>query len=232
MKTISSRNGSSRARRAQQKEDLRAEILRAAGELFHERGYDGFSLRQVAERIGYTPTTIYLYFRDKDALLLATVQEGFTAFDDCIREVAKSESEPMARLEALGRAYITWGLENPALYQLMFMQRADFALLPRLDDEESVLLEETPGEAAPRSVARQQLVCAVRDAMEAGLIKPASPLVVADVLWSGVHGLVALALSPLMSAEHAAAVTEPLLRALIDGMRAQPATQKATRRKG
>jgi AcrR family transcriptional regulator len=49
----------------------------AAGALFLEQGYERFSLRKVAERIGYSPTTIYLYFRDKDDLLFTVVDEGF-----------------------------------------------------------------------------------------------------------------------------------------------------------
>lgn len=59
----------SRHRREQEKEELQQLILKAAGELFLEQGYDRFSLRQVAERIGYSATTIYLYFEDKDDLL-------------------------------------------------------------------------------------------------------------------------------------------------------------------
>jgi AcrR family transcriptional regulator len=47
----------------------RQAILTAAGALFLEQGYERFSLRKVAERIGYSPTTIYPYFRDKDDLL-------------------------------------------------------------------------------------------------------------------------------------------------------------------
>ena len=58
-----------RHRRDQEKQELRQTILNAAGELFLEQGYERFSLRKVAERIGYSPTTIYLYFRDKDDLL-------------------------------------------------------------------------------------------------------------------------------------------------------------------
>ena len=230
MKSKSS--GNSRVRRERQKEELRAAILRAASELFYEKGYENFSLRQVAERIGYTPTTLYLYFHDKDDLLFAAVQNGFSAFDQRMRQVAIDVEEPMARLEALGRAYIAWGIENPALYQLMFMQRADFALLPRLDDDESVLLQGKPADdEEARSVARQMLVSAVADAMKVGALKPSSPLIVADVLWSGVHGLVALALSPLMSNEHAQAVIEPLLRTLIDGVCAQRAAPAASLRR-
>src|SRR5947208_303540 len=62
-----------RHRQAQEKQELRQAILTAAGTLFLEQGYEHFSLRKVAERIGYSPTTIYLYFRDKDDVLWAMV---------------------------------------------------------------------------------------------------------------------------------------------------------------
>lgn len=207
-------------RRTKQKEELRSAILQAATELFLRDGYEKFSLRRVAESVGYSATTIYLYFRDKDDLLFAAVSDGFSSFDARMREVAMSVEEPLERLKALGEAYITWGLENPELYRLMFMQRADFSLLPRLDDKAEALLG-SPDEDV-NSPARQALVSAVKVAMEAGVLRPASPLVVADVLWSGAHGLVALALSPLISREHAQSVIQPLLRVLIDGVRATP----------
>ncbi len=118
----------SRERRAAQKQELREAILAAASELFLERGNDGFSLRGVAERIGYSATTIYLYFADKDELLFAVVDEGFQAFTAALTAAVESVSDPLAKLEALGRAYVEFGLSHPAHYQLMFMQRPDFLL--------------------------------------------------------------------------------------------------------
>ena len=64
-------------RRTRAKEDTKRTILNAATALFEARGYDGFSLRQVAEGIGYTATTIYLYFKDKDELFHAMHEWGF-----------------------------------------------------------------------------------------------------------------------------------------------------------
>src|SRR5205807_9948129 len=69
-----------RHRQAHEKQELRQAILTAAGELFLEQGYERFSLRKVAERIGYSPTTIYLYFHNKDDLLFTVVDEGFVRF--------------------------------------------------------------------------------------------------------------------------------------------------------
>src|SRR5262245_4628637 len=91
----------SRDRREQQKDDLRRIILDAACEMFVEQGYEGFSMRRVAARIGYSATTIYRYYEDKDDLLFAVVNEGFSEFARQLKEAAEGVSNPLKRLEAL-----------------------------------------------------------------------------------------------------------------------------------
>jgi AcrR family transcriptional regulator len=218
-------------RREQQKLELRGLILKAAGEEFLEHGYENFSLRRVAERIGYTPTTIYLHFESKDDLLLETVQVGFRDFDHHIAEIANGEVDPLKRIEALGRAYICFGQENPALYRLMFMQRSDFYFMPRfvepdaeIDEQVEILLSnprQLPigSEDRPRTVAMTALATAVQEAMENGVVQPGNPIITADVLWAGAHGLVSLSISPLMSPEHSQQVIDLLLKTLIDGIK-------------
>src|SRR5260370_29705881 len=115
-----------RHRQDQEKQELRQTILTTAAELFLEQGYDHFSLRKVAERIGYSPTTVYLYFRDKDDLLFTVVDEGFTRFVQQLAAAAASTGDPSERIIALGRAYVAFVLQNQVYYQLMFMQRSDF----------------------------------------------------------------------------------------------------------
>src|SRR6266849_10487846 len=115
-----------RHRQERDKQELRQAILDAAGELFLEQGYERCSLRKVAGRIGYSPTTIYLYFRDKDDLLFTVVEEGFERFGQQLAAAAESQEDPWERLIALGRAYVAFGLQHPVYYQLMFMQRTDF----------------------------------------------------------------------------------------------------------
>ena len=94
----------SRARREQQKQNLRRIILDSAGEIFLEQGYEGFSMRRVAERIGYSATTIYRYYEDKDDLLFAVINEGFLEFAQQLTEAAEGVSNPLKRLEALWHA--------------------------------------------------------------------------------------------------------------------------------
>jgi AcrR family transcriptional regulator len=198
----------SRERREQEKQELREAILRAASRLFAEQGYERFSLRQVAETIGYSPTTIYLYFKDKDDLLFAVVEEGFARFGARLASAAASADDPLDRLGAIGRAYIDFGLQNPVHYQLMFMQRADF------------LVGYRPGDDKPRIDAFRVLQDTVQYGIDAGVLRPGNVEAYSDALWALVHGVVALAISmPFIPAERIRRCAETALAMSIDGLR-------------
>jgi AcrR family transcriptional regulator len=169
-------------RREQQKEALRRAILDAAGDLFLKHGYEGFSLRQVAEKVGYSPTTLYLYFENKDELLFEVVLEGFETFGQRLQAAYEGERDPLARLEAIGRAYLRFGLEHPVHYRLMFMQRSEFLRRPRPDDRK------------PTIDSFGVLHKTVEELVAAGLIEAPDPMSIAQLLWAGVHGIVALAI--------------------------------------
>ena len=172
-----------RHRQEREKQELRQAILNAAGELFLEQGYERFSLRKVAERIGYSPTTIYLYFRDKDDLLFNVVDEGFVRFSQQLIAEAERQEDPWERIIALGRAYVAFGLQNPVYYQLMFMQRTDF------------LTHTSEGSSQPRIASFQVLLQAVQQAIDAGILRSGDAESYSDVLWALVHGMVSLAIS-------------------------------------
>lgn len=173
----------SRARRDRAKTELRQAILQAAGELLIEGGYRGFSLRQVAERIGYSPTTIYLHFRDKDELVFAVVDEAFDLFLRDLEAAARAESDPIAVLRALGRAYVRFGLTHPVQYRLMFMERPDFFDQARA------------GDSKPRGASFLVLQSAVQRAIEAGALRVQDAYAASIVYWATVHGVVALAIT-------------------------------------
>ncbi|MFK7695510.1 TetR/AcrR family transcriptional regulator [Paenibacillus sp. HJGM_3] len=171
-----------RSRRDEQKEQLRDFILQKASEQFLEWGYNDFSMRKLAERIGYSPATLYLYFRDKDDLLFTVVDEAFARFQCQLSEAADSTADPWERLGRLGDTYIRFGLNNPVHYQLMFMWRSDY------------LTKSRHGEETPRFAAFQVLSDAVRYAMDQGAMKPGETEVYSDILWAMMHGVVALAI--------------------------------------
>ncbi len=162
---------------------LAALVEAALGALFLEHGYEGLSMRQIAERIGYSATTIYRYYEDKDDLLFAIVREGFLRFGQALAKAAQSSEDPRERLDALGHAYISFGLKNPVYYRLMFMQRFDF------------LFESRAEEQAPMIDSFGMLRQAVEQAMEAGVLRKGDPDTTATVIWAVVHGITSLAIA-------------------------------------
>ncbi|WP_102126974.1 TetR/AcrR family transcriptional regulator [Deinococcus planocerae] len=170
-------------RRARQRLDLRRAILGAATDLFAREGYEGFSLRQVAEAIGYSPTAIYLHFTDKDDLLHHVALEGFRSFGDELQRAFDGAGDTLERLRAVGLAYLRFGVSHPVHYRLMFMVRGEFLERPNPPGYGSVIdafgvLERTVTEGLAR-----------------GELPPRPAEVYTSFLWAHVHGLVSLHLA-------------------------------------
>ncbi len=173
----------SAARRKQQKEALSQTILDAAAELFQKQGYQHFSLRQVAEAIGYSPTTIYLHFKDKDELLFNVAIQGFKTFGERLQTAYDNEDTPLARLQGIGKAYVDFGLSYPVHYRLMFMERGEF------------LLKEPPEGCESVIDAFEILIQTIKECISAGVIKKGDVQTYANTIWAVTHGIVALAIS-------------------------------------
>ena len=81
--------------------ELRRLILDEARHLMINRGYHSLSMRKIASKAGCSATSIYLYFRNKDDLLHALIEEGFEMLRQRLIETAAANSEPIMRIEAL-----------------------------------------------------------------------------------------------------------------------------------
>jgi AcrR family transcriptional regulator len=110
--------------REQHQVNTRTAILEAARELFAQEGVAGLSMRRLAEKIGYTPRTIYLHFADKDDLLSELIEEEVGHLADCLESAAAKQRSPGQRLEAVALAYVAFGLEHPQAYEAIFMVRS------------------------------------------------------------------------------------------------------------
>jgi AcrR family transcriptional regulator len=197
----------SRARRDLEKQELRDRILREAAALFVSSGEADFSIRQVAERIGYTPTTIYRYFADKDALLFAVCDQGFDRFEELLGEADESASDPFGRIEAMGRAYFAFALQFPDHYQVMFVLRGDYLMAPPHKDD------------PPRIASLLLLRRAVEDAMTAGQIRSGDVVEMANSIWAAVHGAALLAMSPMVEPERRDSLLAAVLEMISNGIR-------------
>jgi len=110
-----------RARKERHKEELRQQILEAAGELFAKEGYESVSMRKVARKIEYSPTTIYLYFKDKNDLLRNICDQMFQKLIGRLLIATANQSDPLAALLAGSRAYIDLGINHPNHYLSTFI---------------------------------------------------------------------------------------------------------------
>ena len=167
-------------RKEREKEDLRKSILNAAREVFLEKGYEATSIRTIAEKIEYSPTTIYLYYKDKDAILYALHCEGFCLLNAQMAVLAHV-ADPFERLLAMGRIYIDFAMKNEGLYDLMFIQKAP---IDAIESDDKAWLE---GKSAFDGLRHTIEECVAK-----GYFHFKDPEVSAYVIWSTMHGMCAL----------------------------------------
>src|SRR3974390_747218 len=97
-------------RKAREKTHLRQEILMAASELFVKEGFENVSMRRIAEKIEYSPTTIYLYFKDKAELLEQVCHDTFSRLIVHLSRITEQPGDPVDRLRRGLVAYVKFGL--------------------------------------------------------------------------------------------------------------------------
>ena len=100
--------------------DLRDALVRAARTILEKKGLAALSLRGVARAVRVSPAAPYHHFSDKQALLDAVAAQGFDALTSAMDKRMAKKTDPNARLDASGVGYVTFALENPALFRLMF----------------------------------------------------------------------------------------------------------------
>ena len=170
-------------RREREKEELREIILDAASEMFAQEGYANVSMRKIADKIEYSPTTIYLYFKDKSDLLNQICEETFGKLIEMVAAIEAEDSDaPINCLQKGMRAYIEFGLKYPNHYEVTF-------ITPIMDflGQEVHPYEGSSGQKAFEHITRQ-----VVGSMQAGQIKQGDVAVISQTIWAAIHGVTAL----------------------------------------
>lgn len=193
--------------------ELRTQILRAARDIIEECGPDCVTMREVADKVGYTPTTIYLYFKDKSDVLKETIKAAAEDLAEAI-DASSVGPTPLDELRQRGRAYLVWGLLHPGLYQLMYQQPGD--------------IQWTQDDLAASSRAGAETNAAIARAIEQGQIGPVEDVAAFQTaVFAALHGVTSLAISrriapdaltmsPPALIETASRIAEGMLAALIE----------------
>lgn len=187
---------------------LRALILDTARNLLTTKGYHHLSMRRIAGQIGYSATSIYLHFDNRDQLVHALIDQGVDRLYERLSGVVSGEDAgeragPQAgehaerqagdsqtvssagnrtidRLLRLCRAYVHFGLENPEYYEIMYILHPEYMARYPADKY--------------RKARRNLMILAdaLEEGMESGLFEPSDPLTAATVVWAQLHGTVSL----------------------------------------
>ncbi len=167
-------------RRAREKEQLRRQILAAARELFVNEGYESVSMRKIASKIEYSPTTIYLYFKDKADLLDSVCKETLLDLLTTLELLKADKSDPVETLRKSGRAYVEFGLKYPQDYKLTFVVRPQF--------QKGLGLQE--GSVGERVF--NYLRATVSECIRQKAFREVDVEITGQALWSAVHGVTLL----------------------------------------
>jgi AcrR family transcriptional regulator len=171
-------------RREREKSETRDKILDAARELFVSEGYEGVSMRRVAEKIEYSPTAIYLHFADKNELFRELCHQDYARLAEVFQSSVMS-TDPIERLREIARIYANFGVGNPNHYKFLFMTPHPGH---ELDEEDREM------QGNPEKDAYAFLRWAVQQALDAGCFRPELRDVeaISQTLWAAVHGVISL----------------------------------------
>ena len=160
--------------------DLKRALTSAALSLVAEKGPKGFTLTEAARRAGVSAAAPYRHFADKAELLATVAEQGFVELHAELAAAADNASEPKERVIELGRVYVRWAITHPDHYRVMFGAETAKTGHPTL--------------AAAGDRAFGDLLDAIKQCQDAGILDGQDPREIAAPLWSLVHGVASLAI--------------------------------------
>ena len=161
----------------------RAEILDAAKQLFVEEGYAATTIRRIAAKLGVSSTALYVYFPDKDAILVEICDATFAGLIVELEEVRRESADPLSALAKSLERYIRFGLDHSNEYELTFVTRRSKELQKLKTESENLGMQ-----------AFARFYDCVDAVVRAGLTNDSDTRRLTQQLWAAIHGLVVLLL--------------------------------------
>ncbi|WP_121257739.1 TetR/AcrR family transcriptional regulator [Nocardioides ferulae] len=198
------------ARGSRRRERTRALLLDATERLLSQRAPEEIRIDDVAAEAGVSPASVYVHFGTKDALLAAVTERVLAVATDALRTAFAAETSPLERFAGAGAAYLRLLLDHPAVVKYLTVtgERG-----PRAPVEEEVVVR--------FSQLRGEFEQSIRDAVEAGAIRPVDPELMSYFLFGAWNGVAALALRRDALAVSPQGVEQAVIEAgltLLDGL--------------
>lgn len=156
----------------------RAEILRAAERIFVAQGYEGATIRKIADEVGVSSTCLYMHFRDKDQILLEICTAAMEQLLALNSDIAARPVDPVERVRLMLTAYVEFALSNPNAYRLVFCASHTGG-----SEEMQRLTQQLGAQCFDR------FTIVVREIAAQGRLKAGDPRAAHQVLWAACHGL-------------------------------------------
>jgi AcrR family transcriptional regulator len=170
-------------RRERERQATQQAILQAALEIASLEGWQAVTIRRVAERVEYSPSAIYKYFEDKEAILHTLLFQGFGQILAALEHVAAQQRNAKERLLQIASVYWDFVWHHPTLYQLMFDLKGD---IHQVKEAKAVFL------LVRTTIEEWNKTNGVRMADLDGAV---------DILWAVMHGLVTLTMAQLIASD-------------------------------
>ena len=185
----------------------RAEILTAAERIFVEHGYEGATIRKIADEVGLSSTALYMHFADKSEMLHEICRGAFEALIASHQQILVEDEPPEIRLRRMIEVYIKFGFENPNAYRLTYLTRPVEAR-----EGAQTVAQETGSELF------RAFVAVVEEAVAVGRMR-GDPVTIAQVIWASGHGIVSLRITkPYFEWADRDDLTRTMLDALFAGL--------------
>jgi AcrR family transcriptional regulator len=165
--------------------DFRAELCRVATERFARFGYEGVTMRQLAEALGCSPKTPYRYFKDKADILATVRAQAFGRFADTLEKATAGVTDTAARGRLTSEAYLAFALKNPHAYRIMF----------EIDEP----VDEKHPELGPQAERAARYITRGAEEMAASGVIDVDPKLFGWSMWAAIHGIVMLHQSGMLA---------------------------------
>lgn len=198
--------------------DRREQILEAAKAILVEEGYDGLSMRRVAARVGISSTALYLYFKEKEELLDTVCHRVFERLVPKMFELIAKDDDPLQLLREGLRLYISFGLQHPDEYRIVFLTRR-----PTESWDHLAPLQYVDRWGQERVNTFMFLIEGLRRCQVAGRIRAGDLKVMGETVLAGMHGLLALLiLSPKQEWSAPEILIDAQVELIVRGLRPDP----------
>lgn len=122
----------------QEKEQRRNYIVDVAERLFFSGGYDSVSMEDIGREVGFNKATLYLYFKNKEALFFAVALRGARLMDEAYAEGAKQGPDGLSRLLGMRLGFFKFAREHPEYFKMVCYTRSEKLLNSDSEDAKAI----------------------------------------------------------------------------------------------